>query len=1005
GNDDLRQDAIMEQVFDQVSKMLKKQRTTRQRNLKVRTYNVVPLTSRAGVMEFVQNSIPLGDFLTPAHATYYPKDVKGSVAREKIDSVRGSSVETRTKMFRRVCEAYNPVLRHFFLERFDDPEEWFDKRLAYTRSTAAISILGHVLGLGDRHCHNILLDEQSGEVVHIDLGVAFEAGRVLPVPEVVPFRLTRDIVDGMGITKTEGVFRRCCEFTLDALREERDSIMTILNVLRYDPLYSWTVSPIKAKRMQEAQEGLQGATTSEGPDEASKKKENDVGEADRALSIVEKKLSKTLSTAATVNELIQQASDERNLAVLFSEEVHSALPTPDPSSQPTLKVTQDILGVKVNLDGEEDVDSEPVRTSQRTSPLTTRLQSLGGDQPQASFRNGLQTMGKRRRTTQRRLEFEEDHKDRMKPTSSVPSLNLASPIKPKSRPRSGIFGTQNAVDLVELSGGESSSSSDLPEMKITPRKTRSNHDQPIEDPPSSAGQVTRSSQRKKSVVIVSSDDDDDGVVELGPRKKRQDSTLSSELGETETSGGENPSGPRLLNRDKTAAVSRTSTKSGRIGASVSDDEDDELPVVKRRLGRPKSSSEEDEEDEEDEGDDDLPVTPRKRKALSQREREDLDDDLEFLGASSGKLKKSPKRRRVAPQSSAKQKALELLKRRRAGNKTEDLPDDVLPPKSQHALYDSEPSSSDDEEVDELREEDGQASAPECHTADTTDMFQEDQYDEGFVISDNEETIGVPTDIPLAFTRYASMKAKDLFKHAVEWMVQRKINPAFQMNDEVYDLAFKKLDDEVRGLAGSKFTSAAWTADFTRALHSRPEIVYTPIDRQSAAHFLRDKCDACNRSGHPATWEVKFTGRPYHPETLEDVSDDEDSEGEEESSDEAATKQRQTYDSRGREVPDADTTYYVGKFCMRNAITAHALAHWRYHLNEWVVDYLAAEGYTSPAKIVERDAWSTKKRRAYANKVADEMEAKGEVRRLYRDYRCEIDTARNAKQARGWGSSP
>ncbi|KAK5164179.1 hypothetical protein LTR04_001989 [Oleoguttula sp. CCFEE 6159] len=318
GNDDLRQDAIMEQVFDQVSKMLKKQRTTRQRNLKVRTYNVVPLTSHAGVMEFVQNSIPLGDFLNPAHATYYPKDVKGSVAREKINSVRGSSVETRTKMFRRVCEAYNPVLRHFFLERFDDPEEWFDKRLAYTRSTAAISILGHVLGLGDRHCHNILLDEESGEVVHIDLGVAFEAGRVLPVPEVVPFRLTRDIVDGMGITKTEGVFRRCCEFTLDALREERDSIMTILNVLRYDPLYSWTVSPIKAKRMQEAQEGLQGATTSEVPYEASKKKENDAGEADRALSIVEKKLSKTLSTAATVNELIQQASDERNLAVLFS---------------------------------------------------------------------------------------------------------------------------------------------------------------------------------------------------------------------------------------------------------------------------------------------------------------------------------------------------------------------------------------------------------------------------------------------------------------------------------------------------------------------------------------------------------------------------------------------------------------------------------------------------------------------------------------------------------------
>lgn len=39
-------------------------------------------------------------------------------------------------------------------------------------------------------------------------GVAFEQGKILPTPETVPFRLTRDIVDGMGITGVEGVFRR-----------------------------------------------------------------------------------------------------------------------------------------------------------------------------------------------------------------------------------------------------------------------------------------------------------------------------------------------------------------------------------------------------------------------------------------------------------------------------------------------------------------------------------------------------------------------------------------------------------------------------------------------------------------------------------------------------------------------------------------------------------------------------------------------------------------------------
>lgn len=279
-------------------------------------------------MEFVPNTIALHNYLIPAHEKYYPKDWKSDACRKAIAHVSAESNAVRVKKYKEIADHFHPVMRYFFLERFEDPDEWFEKRLAYTRSTAAISILGHVLGLGDRHCHNILLDEQSGEVVHIDLGIAFEAGRVLPVPELVPFRLTRDLVDGMGYTKTEGVFRRCCEFTLDALREEREGIMTLLNVLRYDPLVNWSLSVSKAKRLQDGQ-GEARETTRESrastvapaaeelADQSSKRKEDDAGEAGRALSVVEKKLSKTLSTAATVNELIQQATDERNLAVLF----------------------------------------------------------------------------------------------------------------------------------------------------------------------------------------------------------------------------------------------------------------------------------------------------------------------------------------------------------------------------------------------------------------------------------------------------------------------------------------------------------------------------------------------------------------------------------------------------------------------------------------------------------------------------------------------------------------
>lgn len=340
GNDDLRQDAIMEQVFGQVSNLLKDHRPTRQRALGIRTYKVIPLTTNAGIIEFVKNTIPLNDYLNPAHERYFPKDFKFTRAKREIADAQNKPSAQRLQAYKTVANNFHPVMRFFFMENFLDPDEWFYKRLNYSRSTAAVSILGHVLGLGDRHGHNILLDHKSGEVVHIDLGVAFEAGRVLPVPEVVPFRLTRDLVDGMGLTGVEGVFRRCCNFTLEALRRDQEAIMTILDVLRYDPLYSWSISPLRLQRIQEHNEQVADAMAASmsttaaagvggagmalvdgngvgGVVGAARRDISEPSEADRALTVVAKKLGKSLSVEATVNELIRQATDERNLAVLY----------------------------------------------------------------------------------------------------------------------------------------------------------------------------------------------------------------------------------------------------------------------------------------------------------------------------------------------------------------------------------------------------------------------------------------------------------------------------------------------------------------------------------------------------------------------------------------------------------------------------------------------------------------------------------------------------------------
>lgn len=61
------------------------------------------------------------------------------------------------------------------------------------------------------------------------------------------------------------------------------------------------------------------------------------------------------------------------------------------------------------------------------------------------------------------------------------------------------------------------------------------------------------------------------------------------------------------------------------------------------------------------------------------------------------------------------------------------------------------------------------------------------------------------------------------------MLQKRLNPAFQRQDPLYELAFRKLNDEAKGLAGSKFTSSAWTQKFKYALEARPQIEILELD--------------------------------------------------------------------------------------------------------------------------------------------------------------------------------
>jgi serine/threonine-protein kinase ATR len=60
------------------------------------------------------------------------------------------------------------------------------------------------------------------------------------VPEIVPFRLTPNMVDAMGLTGYEGVFRRTMEVTLAALRHNKDALLSILEPFLHDPTVAWS---------------------------------------------------------------------------------------------------------------------------------------------------------------------------------------------------------------------------------------------------------------------------------------------------------------------------------------------------------------------------------------------------------------------------------------------------------------------------------------------------------------------------------------------------------------------------------------------------------------------------------------------------------------------------------------------------------------------------------------------------------------------------------------------
>ena len=281
------------------------------------------ITSSTGVLEFVQNSMTIRDYLVDdpcaeewrvrrsrvpsavpsAHRRYHKGEIDNTTILKQFARAKQESKEQKVKLYRSVKQQFTPVLHYFFLERFFHPQQWFYSVPNFTSTLSISSIVGYIVGLGDRHLRNIMIDSATGQLIHIDFGILFEKGRLLSVPEMVPFRLTRELVDCLGLEGVDGLLRAQMEFCLRLLRRHKDLIVTILEVFLHDPLNQW-----KTPTGRSENEVVDNVNTS----------------AEQVLFRIENKImgrdmqnTESISVEKQVDVLLKAAMNEDNLAMMF----------------------------------------------------------------------------------------------------------------------------------------------------------------------------------------------------------------------------------------------------------------------------------------------------------------------------------------------------------------------------------------------------------------------------------------------------------------------------------------------------------------------------------------------------------------------------------------------------------------------------------------------------------------------------------------------------------------
>ncbi|XP_075459599.1 serine/threonine-protein kinase mTOR isoform X2 [Ascaphus truei] len=250
GHEDLRQDERVMQLFGLVNTLLANDPASLRKNLSIQRYAVIPLSTNSGLIGWV----PHCDTLHALIRDYREKkkillNIEHRIMLRMAPDYDHLTLMQKVEVFEHaVNNTAGDDLAKLLWLKSPSSEVWFDRRTNYTRSLAVMSMVGYILGLGDRHPSNLMLDRLSGKILHIDFGDCFEVAMTREkFPEKIPFRLTRMLTNAMEVTGLDGNYRTTCHTVMEVLREHRDSVMAVLEAFVYDPLLNWRLMDTNIK--------------------------------------------------------------------------------------------------------------------------------------------------------------------------------------------------------------------------------------------------------------------------------------------------------------------------------------------------------------------------------------------------------------------------------------------------------------------------------------------------------------------------------------------------------------------------------------------------------------------------------------------------------------------------------------------------------------------------------------------------------------------------------------